>query len=424
MAGQEPGKALALLWGLQDFAIRYVETRQAPAASEPARRIKVLGLEDLRASHVCSECGKRHDEGFIQELQPRMWRECSIGDFETYIEIVPWRVACCGGTRVESFPWEAEGHRMTRRFFERVAALCTALPIRKVAKMVALSWDTVARVDKAATRMALGGDDALLDGLRFIGVDEVSRDGSHRYFTIVSDLETGRVVWIAEGKRKAALEAFFVKLGKQGCKRLQIVTSDLGAGYVEVIGRYAKHARHILDRFHIVKWLNEAIKQLRRRVFGGAPRDEVGRKLKAKQWMLLSAREKLEHRHKLALAELMRTNRPLYRAYLLKEQLRGILHHPWVYLGALLRNLESWCSTAVRSRIPEMREVGWRLRKHLEKVVAGFHAGVKLGVVEANNGKVALLRREARGYRNVEYFKLKIFQRCSLPDNPWAEITL
>jgi transposase len=298
------------------------------------------------------------------------------------------------------------------------------LPVLKVAKMAGLSWDTVARVDKAATRMALGGDDALLDGLRFIGVDEVSRDGGHRYFTMVSDLETGRVVWIAKGKRKKALEAFFIKLGKRGCKRLQIVTSDLAAGYVDVIGQYAKHARHILDRFHIVKWLNEAVKEVRRRVFGGAPRDEVGRKLKAKQWMLLTARERLEHKHKLALAELMRANRPLYRAYLLKEQLRGILHHPWVYLGALLRNLETWCSSAVRSRIPEMRKVGYRIRKHIEKVVAGFHAGIKLGIVEANNGKVALLRREARGYRDVEYFKLKIFQRCSLPDNPWAEITL
>jgi len=424
MAGQEHGKALAFLWGLQGFAIRYVEIREAPTATEPARRIKVIGLEDLRSSHVCSECGKRHREGFMQELEPRMWRDCSIGDFGTYAEIIPWRVACCGGTRVEKFPWEASGHRMTRRFFERIAALCTRLPVLGVAKMAGLSWDTVARVDKTATRMALGADDALLDGLRFIGVDEVSRDGGHRYFTMVSDLETGRVVWIAEGKRKSALEAFFIKLGKRGCKRLQIVTSDLGAGYVEVIGQYAKHARHILDRFHIVKWLNEAVKEVRRRLFGGAPRDEVGRKLKAKQWMLLSAREKLRHRHKLALAELMRANRPLYRAYLLKEHLRGILHHPWVYLGALLRNLETWCSAAVRSRLPEMREVGWRLRNHLEKVVAGFHAGVKLGVVEGNNGKVDLLRREAHGYRNVEYFKLKIFQRCSLPDNPWAEIIL
>ena len=424
MAGQEHGEALAVLWGLQAFAIRYVEIRKAPTTAEPARRIKVIGLEDCRASHVCSECRSRHRETAFQELEPRLWRDCSIGDFETYLEIYPWRVACCGGTRVEVFPWEAAGHRMTRRFFERLAALCTRLPVLKVAQMAGLSWDTVARADKAATKNALGGDSPPLDGLRFIGVDEVSRTGGHQYFTMVTDLKTGRVVWIAEGKRKKALEDFFIKLGKRGCKRVKIVISDLGAGYVEVIGRCVPHARHILDRFHIVQWLNEAINQVRRRVFGRAPRDEVGRKLKVKHWMLLRARERLEHKHKLALAELMRANRPLYRAYLLKEQLRGILHHPWVYVGALLRNLEAWCSAAVRSRIPEMRKIGWRLRKHFEKVVAGFNSGIKQGLVEATNGKVALLRREARGYRDVEYFKLKIFQRCSLPDNPWALITL
>ncbi len=78
------------------------------------------------------------------------------------------------------------------------------------------------------------------------------------------------------------------------------------------------------------------------------------------------------------------------------------MHHPWRYLGAPVRNLNAWCSAAVRSRIPEMAAVGRRLRPHLDKVVAGFHSGVKLGLIEATNGKVALLRREARGYRVPE----------------------
>jgi len=202
------------------------------------------------------------------------------------------------------------------------------------------------------------------------------------------------------------------------------VVSDLGGGYLSAIAKYAAHARHVLDRFHIVQWLNEALSALRRRLFGGAPRDEIGRALKVKKWILLSAYENLEPRHKLLLARLVRGNQPLYRAYLLKEQLRGVLHHPWNYLGALVRNLNAWCSAAVRSRLPEMQAVGRRLRPHLDKVVAGFQSGVKLGLVEATNGKVALLRREARGFRDPEYFKLKIFQRCSLPDNPWAEVAL
>lgn len=418
MRDRERGDALAMLWGLQGFGVAYVEVRE-----EGGERVKVVGLEDRRREHVCS-CGKRHRDVVGRESEPRRWRDCSLGDFVTVVEIEPCRLSCCGGTRVEVFPWEAPGHRMTRRFFERLAALCTKMTVSAVAQASGLSWDTVGRVDKRAIELALGGPTPSLTGLRFIGVDEVSRTGGHVYFTIVTDLETGRVVWIAEGKRQEALAGFFETLGKRGCKRLRIVVSDLGGGYIGVIAKYAPHARHVLDRFHIVQWLNEALNELRRRVFGGAPKDELGRELKVKKWMLLRAYEALELRHKRLLARLVQANRPLYRAYLLKEQLRGILHHPWCYLGALLRNLTGWCRAAVRSRLPEMAAVGRRLRPHLDKVVAGFHCGVKLGLVEATNGKVALLRREARGFRDPEYFKLKIFQRCSLPSNPWADVAL
>ena len=409
---------LSTAWGLQGFRVGNVEIRE-----EHGQRVKVVCLQDRRREHVCS-CGKRHRDVVAQETEPRRWRDCSLGDFVTFVEIEPYRVACCGGTRVEVFPWEAPGHRMTRRFFERVAALCTRLTVQAVAKMFGLSWDTVARVDKKAIELALGGTTPSLAGVRFIGVDEVSRTGGHQYFTLVTDLESGRVVFVAEGKRTAALEQFFEALGPKGCKRIRIVVSDLGGGYLSAIAKYVPHARHVLDRFHIVQWLNEALSALRRRVFGGAPRDEVGRTLKAKKWMLLRAHEALEHLHKLLLAELLRVNRPLCKAYLLKEQLRGVLHHPWRYLGALVKNLNAWCAAAVRSRIPEMATVGRRLRPHLDKVVAGIHSGVKLGLVEAINGKVALLRRDARGYRVPDYFKLKIFQRCSLPENPWAHVAL
>lgn len=418
MGDREPGDVLATTWGLQGFGVAYVEVREVDG-----EQVKVIGLLDRRREHACS-CGQRHKAGVSRETEPRRWRDSSLGDFVTFVEIEPMRLSCCGGTRVEVFPWEAPGHRMTRRFFERVAALCTRLPIQTVAKLVGLSWDTVARIDKETIELALGGKAPELGGLKFIGVDEVSRTGGHKYFTMVTDLESGRVVWVAEGKRTEALTRFFDELGKKGCKRIRIIVSDLGGGYLTAIAKYVPHARHVLDRFHIVQWLNEALNALRRRVFGGAPRDEVGRALKVKKWMLLSAYENLEHRHKLLLSRLVRTNRPLYRAHLLKEQLRGVLHHRWHYLGSLTRNLTAWCTAAVRSRIPEMAAVGRRVRPHLDKVVAGFGSGVKLGLVEATNGKVALLRREAHGFRDPEYFKLKIFQRCSLPDNPWAEVAL
>jgi transposase len=250
----------------------------------------------------------------------------------------------------------------------------------------------------------------------------VSRTGGHDYFTIVTDLLTGRVVFIGDGKGEKGLKPFLEALGPRGRRRIRGTTSDLG--YLPLLQQAFPRATHLLDRFHIVKWLNEALKQLRRRIFGGAPRDAMGRELKVQQWVLLSAPKNLEHKHKLLLARLVRLNLPLYRAYLLKEQLRLMLHRPWLYLGALRRNLEAWYQSAVRSRLPEMAKVARRLRPYFDNVIAGFMHGIKLGLVEAINGKIARLRAAAHGFSDREYFKLKIFQRCSLPHNPWARIVL
>jgi len=305
-----------------------------------------------------------------------------------------------------------------------VAGLCRQLPISEVAKMAALSWDTVCRVDKASIELALGGTRPSLDGLRWIGVDEVSRTGGHVYFTIITDLEKGTVVWIGEGKKAETLSAFFRELGRKRRRRLKGVISDLGPAYLAAIAEWVPHAIHLLDRFHVIKWVNEAVDAIRREVFGGAPRDELGRTLKVKKWMLLRAHELLTLGQKRLLGRLLGRNRKLQRAYLLKESLRGIFQYGWIYLGALRRALERWCDIAVRSKLPPLVKVGRRLRGHMDKLIGGFEHGVKMGLVEATNGKIAQLRRRAHGYRDPEYFKLKIYQACTLREDPWDQVVL
>jgi transposase len=198
------------------------------------------------------------------------------------------------------------------------------------------------------------------------------------------------------------------------------VVSDLG--YQPILARRLHHAVYVLDRFHIVQWVNEALTKLRRRLFSGAPRAALGRTLKAKKWLLLSARENLESHDRRQLDELMELNQPLYQGYLLKEQLRGILHYPWRYFGVLCERLHGWIVAVLGSGLKEFEPVARRLADHLDAVIAGHQHDLPLGLVEAINSKIAVLRYQARGYRDPEYFKLKIFQRCSLPDNPWARI--
>jgi len=414
---QERGDCVATYLGLQGFKVVAVERVPHPRRGW----VKVIRIERREGRHECPECGRRVAAGLFAE-QPIRLRDCSIGDVETYLEVRPMRVACCSGTRVERLPFAQRGFRMTRRFFERLAALCTRLPVATVAQMANLAWATVARVDGRAIELALGDRMAALADLRWIGVDEVSRTGGRVYFTIVTNLETGRVVWIGDGKGRKGLLRFLRALGPKGRRKIRGVVSDLG--YQPIIASRLRHAVHVLDRFHIVQWVNEALNQIRRRLFSGAPGDELGRTLKVKKWLLLSARENLEHKDKLLLNELMELNQPLYQAYLLKEQLRAVLRHPWKYLGVLRDRLHEWILEVFDTALPELVRVAHRVADQLDAVIAGHEHDVPLGLCESINSKIRVLRFQARGYRDPEYFKLKIFQRCGLPHNPWARIVL
>ena len=393
---------LAIYLGLQDFEVVLVEIE----ASRRRGQIKVISLARHSGSHRCPDCGREHGDGLFEEAESIRFRDCSVGDFETYLEVDPMRVGCCGGTRIERLPFVMSGFRMTRRMFERIAALCTKLPIAVVAQMAKLSWATVAKVDGRAIELGLGDRALDLQALRWIGVDEVSWTGGRRYFTIVTDLESGRVVWIGDGKGRRGLLPFLRALGARGRRKIRGVVSDLG--YQSIIASRLRHAIHVLDRFHIVQWVNEALTKLRRRWFSGAPRDELGRTLKVKKWLLLSARENLEPQDRLQLDELMELNQPLYQGYLLKEQLRGILRYPWRYFGVLRARLHDWIVTVLGSGLQEFQPVALRLATHLDAVIAGHQHDVPLGLVEAINSKIAALRYQARGYRDPEYFKLNL----------------
>ena len=281
---QELSNDLVVYLGLQGFAVEPVELVRAPRPDAPDRRIKVVHVSNRGGRHQCPDCGRHIRPGLFEEFEPVSFRDASIGDFETHLRIHAMRVACCGGTRVEQLPFAMPGFRMTRRFFERIAALCTKLPVWCVAKMAGLSWDTVARVDKRAIEVVLGNRKDALKGLRWIGVDEVSRTGGHVYFTVVTNLLSGRVVWIGDGKGEKGFLPFLEALGQRGRRRIRGAVSDLG--YQAVLAAQLPHAVHVLDRFHIVQWVNEALNQLRRRLFSGAPKDEVGRTFKIKKWLV------------------------------------------------------------------------------------------------------------------------------------------
>ncbi len=168
--------------------------------------------------------------------------------------------------------------------------------------------------------MARLRSDDVLDGLRFIGVDELSYRRHHEYVTVVVDHERGAVVWAREGKDAATLSAFFQELGNE----LEAVTLDLSAAYIKAVTGASPEARLIFDRFHVQRLAHDALDQVRRQQWRAADADDRDA-IKGTRFVLQKNPWNLSDVEQGKLTDVQRTNRPLYRAYLLKETLAGPL---------------------------------------------------------------------------------------------------
>ena len=245
-------------------------------------------------------------------------------------------------------------------------------------------------------------DADLLAGLERIGIDEISHRKGQRYLTVVVDHDSGRLVWAAPGRDKATVEAFFDALGKKRTKQLKLVSCDM-AGWIEaVLGKRCPKAKRCVDPFHVIALATEALDQIRREVWNEARRQgqgEVAAELKGARYALWKNPENLTERQQSKLADVERLNRPLYRAYLLKEQLRQIYR-----LGpkAAIRLLDEWLQWARRCRLRPFVKLARTIAEQREGIVAAIRHGLSNARVEAINTQIRLIARRAFGFHSPE----------------------
>ena len=213
--------------------------------------------------------------------------------------------------------WADKGSRFTKSFEQEVAWLAQRTDVSVVANYFRVTWRSVRRIIQRV--VAEQRDERReLDGLRVIGMDEISYRKRHKYLTVVIDHLSGRVVWAGKERKAKTLLRFFRKLGPQRAAELEAVSMDMWEPYITVVGKKAPQARVIFDRFHIVKHLNEAVDKTRRelvRELKGTAR----RNLKNTKFPLLKAKHNRSAKDKRALREQVRANRRLYRAMLLRD---------------------------------------------------------------------------------------------------------
>ncbi len=238
--------------------------------------------------------------------------------------------------------------------------------------------------------------------LRRIGIDEISYKRGHTYLTVVVDHESGVLLWAHPGRDSKTLEKFFDRLGEQRCAQITLVSADAAEWIANVVADRCKNAELCLDPFHIVAWATKALDEVRREVWNAARKGgqkTVAKDLKNARFALWKNPGDLTDRQVATLAGIAKTNAPLYRAYLLKEQLRQVFQLKGAEGIALL---DAWLKWAWRCQLPAFVKLARSIRDHRAGIDAALTHGLSNARVESMNTKLRLLTRIAFGFRSPE----------------------
>ena len=160
--------------------------------------------------------------------------------------------------------------------------------------------------------------------MRRIGIDEFATNKGHVYKSIVVDLDTGRIIHVGEGKGKDALEGFWKRVRRNKVK-IEIVTADLSAAFIASVMENAPGAVHVYDKFYVVNLVNGAVDAVRRSVYAQETDLEKRKIIKGSRWLLLTKdKDVFDDEKKRRLDNTLQTNKPLFHAYYLKEDLGQI----------------------------------------------------------------------------------------------------
>jgi transposase len=349
----------------------------------------------------CAVC-QRRCAGYDQGEGRRRWRALDVGVVRVFLEADAPRVRCpAHGVVVAAVPWARHGVGFTRAFEDTAAWLAVHTSRVAVAELLRVAWRTVGRMLTRVAEEAGQGVDRL-EGLRRIGIDEISHRKGHRYLTVVVDHDSGRLVWAAPGHDQATLHRFFDALGEQRSAQLSLVSADAADWIANAVAVRCPQAVLCLDPFHIVRWATDALDQVRRQTWnvarrGGQP--TLARELKGARFALWKNPEHLTVRQRGKLARVADVNRRLYRAYLLKEELRLVFKLKGPRAVALL---DAWLVWARRCRIPAFVKLARSISDHRAGIQATLLHGLSNGLVESVNTKLRLLTRIAFGFHSPD----------------------
>jgi len=357
------------------------------------------------------KCSKCHSHKVVRSGKAtRVFKLLPTGARHNLLSLNIPRVVCrkCGTTRQVTIPF-AEGRRSYTKVLARyVFTLSQLIPLRHVADLCGLSWDTVKQIHKEQLKRKFKR--IKLKNVRCIAIDEICIGRPRKFLTIVLDLETGQVLHIGRGKGADALKGFWKRLNRSKAQ-IQAVSTDMASGYMSAVKKHLPEAILIIDRFHLVKYMNDKLTALRRQLAREADESEK-ELLKGTRWLLVTGRKRLEDKDNpreadlLALDKALEANKPLYIAYYLKEELAAL----WSKgsKAKAKEHLNSWLTKAEESGVTMLVKVAEWLTGVKSNILNWFDYKISSGKLEAFNGKIRRLLKNTCGLRDQEYLFLRI----------------
>jgi transposase len=298
--------------------------------------------------------------------------------------------------------------RCTKRMEEYVFLLCKIMTVHDAAEQVKLSWHTIKNIDKKYIgKVTVGLAEA---NPTQIGVDEVAYTKGHNYLTVVRDIDLGKVIWIGLSRNKETLDSFFKELGTIKSRAIKVAVIDMWDPYIASVQENTT-ADIVFDKFHIAKKVNEALDTVRKQEFAQADPEER-KEMKHKRFLILARNKNVEEEKREELDTLLQQNETLSKAYLLKEQVLDIFDE--VSLEIALKRLKKWMRNVAKSGITAYEKVVNTIQHYLYGILNYFKHHLTNAASEAINNKIQVLKRRAYGFRDIEYFKLKIIQLCGV----------
>lgn len=373
-----------------------------------------LHLKPTRKWMRCEQCGHRSSQ--VHETTLRRVRDLPIFEHRVVLVVPRRRLWCerCGGPRLERLSWLSRYQRVTDRLAKACSQLLRATSVQAVADYYGLGWHTVKSIDKTRLKAAVGEPD--WTAIRYLAMDEFALHKGQQYATVVVEPTRRQVLWVGPGRSRETAHAFFTQLPAGACERIEAVAIDMSAAYELEIRAHCPQAEVVYDLFHVVaKYGREVIDRVRVDEANRVRHDRKRRRVvKSSRWLLLRSRRTLSSQEAVRLDELLAANRALFTVYVLRDELKRL----WRY------RRQSWAEKAWRqwyqhardSGIAALQRFAERLKPYLPGILARCRHPLHTGVVEGINNTIKVIKRRAYGYRDQEYFFLKI--RAAFPGIP------